>query len=145
MHVCAIVLRILTSRGIVLSSGGLRTALLLAVAGMLGACTLPWQQLKLPGPVPPEAGPPAIAKANHSAGAPLTPAAGQVRGAQVSPGSGQLTGSVEPRPVPGAGNSKDGITLSFVGASIAEAARCILGDILGVNYTVSDKGKGSIT
>ena len=126
-------------------SGRLRLAVLLAVASMLGACTLPWQQLKLPGPVPTEAGPAPIARANRSPGSPLTPGAPEVVGAQISVGSGQFAGSPEPRPVPGAASSKDGVTLNFVGASIAEAARSILGDILGVNYTVSDKIKGSIT
>jgi general secretion pathway protein D len=135
----------LTSRGIVPISGRLRSAVLLAVAGMLGACTLPWQQLKLPGPVPPEAGPAPIAKANRAPGAPLTPGAPKVAGAQISPGSSEFTGSLEPRPGVGAASSKDGVTLNFVGASIAEAARSILGDILGVNYSVSDKLKGSIT
>ena len=135
----------LTSRGIVPISGRLRLAVLLAVAGMLGACTLPWQQLKLPGPVPPEAGPPQIAKANRSPGSPLTPSVPEVAGPQVAVGSGQFTGSPEPRPPVGAANSKDGVTLNFVGASIAEVARSILGDILGVNYSVSDKMKGSIS
>ena len=135
----------LTSREIVPISGRLRRAVLLAAASLLGACTLPWQQLKLPGPVPPEAGPAPIAKANRSPGSPLTPGAAEVSGPQVSAGSGQFTGSPEPRPSPGAANSKDGVTLNFAGASIAEAARSILGDILGVNYTVSDKVRGSIT
>jgi general secretion pathway protein D len=112
---------------------------------MLGACTLPWQQLKLPGPVPPEPGQAPIAKANRSPGSPITPNAPEVVGPQVAVGSGQFTGSPEPRPPVGAANSKDGITLNFVGASIAEAARSILGDILGVNYSVSDKIKGSIS
>ena len=135
----------LTSREIVPISGRLRRAVLLAAASLLGACTLPWQQLKLPGPVPPEAGPAPIAKANRSPGSPLTSGAAEVSGPQVSAGSGQFTGSPEPRPSPGAANSKDGVTLNFAGASIAEAARSILGDILGVNYTVSDKVRGSIT
>ena len=135
----------LTSREIVPISGRLRKAVLLAAASLLGACTLPWQQLKLPGPVPPEAGPAPIAKANRSPGSPLTPGAAEVSGPQVSAGSGQFTASPEPRPSPGAANSKDGVTLNFAGASIAEAARSILGDILGVNYTVSDKVRGSIT
>ena len=135
----------LTSREVVPISGRLRRAVLLAAASLLGACTLPWQQLKLPGPVPPEAGPAPIAKANRSPGSPLTPGAAEVSGPQVSAGSGQFTGSPEPRPSPGAANSKDGVTLNFAGASIAEAARSILGDILGVNYTVSDKVRGSIT
>ena len=126
-------------------SGRWRLAALLAIASMLGACTLPWQQLKLPGPTPPEAGPAPIAKANRSPGSPLTPNAPEVAGPQVSVGSGQFTGGPEPRPNPGVANSKDGVTLNFVGASIAEAARSILGDVLGVNYSVSDKVKGSIT
>ena len=142
---CATALRMLTSRGIVPISGRLRLAVLLAGAGLLGACTLPWQQLKLPGPVPPKAGPAPIAKANRSPGSPLTPGAAEVAGAQVSAGSGQFTGSPEPRPTAGAANSKDGVTLNFAGASVAEAARSILGDILGLDYSVSDKIKGSIT
>ena len=39
--------------------------------------------------------------------------------------------------------SKDGVTLNIVEASIAEAAKSILGDVLGVTYTVSEKVKGS--
>src|SRR5262249_940972 len=80
-------------------------------------------------------------------GAPLAPNVAEVGGAQVAPGTGQFTGEPEPRrsPAGGAANSKDGVTLNFAGASIAEAARSILGDILGVNYTVSDKVKGAIT
>src|SRR5215510_12277358 len=140
-------LRVLTSRGIVPISGRLRFAVLLAIAGLQGACTLPWQQLKLPGPVAPDAGPAPIARANHAPGAPLTPNAAEVTRSQVAPGTGQFTGEPEPRKAPGAGaaNGKDGVTLNFAGASIAEAARSILGDILGVNYSVSDKLKGAIT
>jgi general secretion pathway protein D len=116
---------------------------------MLAGCSLPWQQLSLPGPVPPEPGSAQIAKANRSPGAPLTNPAPQLTGSHTLAGSGQFTGSAEPRPgsgaAAGAANGKDGVTLNFVGASVAEAARSILGDILGVNYTVSDKVKGSIT
>ncbi len=39
----------------------------------------------------------------------------------------------------------DGITLNLANASIAEAAKLVLGETLGVNYMVSDKVKGSIT
>src|SRR5262245_57816029 len=140
-------LRVLTSRGIVPISGRLRFAVLLAIAGLQGACTLPWQQLKLPGPVAPDAGPAPIARANHAPGAPLTPNAAEVTRSQVAPGTGQFTGEPEPRKAPGAGaaSGKDGVTLNFAGASIAEAARSILGDILGVNYSVSDELKGAIT
>ena len=37
------------------------------------------------------------------------------------------------------------MVINLSGASIAEAARLVLGDTLGVNYVVSDKLKGSIT
>src|SRR5262249_22831858 len=41
--------------------------------------------------------------------------------------------------------TKDGVTLNIVEASIPEAAKSVLGDVLGVTYTVSDKLKGSVT
>ena len=44
-----------------------------------------------------------------------------------------------------AGNGKDGVTLNLVDASVAEAAKSILGDTLGLNYVVSERAKGSIT
>ena len=50
----------------------------------------------------------------------------------------------ELRPIGGV-NGKDGVTLNIVEASIAEAAKSILGDVLGVPYTVSDRVKGTIT
>lgn len=40
---------------------------------------------------------------------------------------------------------QNGVTLNLVGASVQEVAKTVLGDILGVNYTVSDKVKASIT
>ena len=40
---------------------------------------------------------------------------------------------------------RDGVTLNLSGASVAEASRLILGELLRVNYVVSDKVKGSIT
>jgi general secretion pathway protein D len=58
-------------------------------------------------------------------------------------GTGKLTGEPLPRPVASA--TKDGVSLNIVEASIAEAAKSILGDVLGVTYTVSDKVKGSVT
>lgn len=41
--------------------------------------------------------------------------------------------------------SGEGVTLNLVGASIPEAAKAVLGDVLGFSYTVSDKVQGSVT
>jgi general secretion pathway protein D len=114
-----------------------RIAFAVAVAAALAGCTLPWQQLQLPSPPPPAASAP-----TRDGGAPL---------AKVSPtgasqeiiGTGAVTGQPLPRPV--ATTSKNGITISLVDATVAEAAKSILGDVLGVNYTVSEKLKGSVT
>ena len=59
-------------------------------------------------------------------------------------GTGQFAGNAEPRPIGGV-NGKDGVTLNLVDASVAEAARSILGDTLGLNYSVSERVKGAIT
>jgi predicted permease len=120
-----------------------RTAFVVACSAATAACTLPWQQLALPGPIAPEAGPGAIASGNWKPGTPLSTPAQEAVGDRVYPGTGQLTGRPEPRPLPA--NGKDGVVINLSGASIAEAARLVLGDTLGVNYVVSDKLKGSIT
>lgn len=39
----------------------------------------------------------------------------------------------------------EGITLNLVGAPISEAAKTVLGDVLKLNYTVSEEVKGTIT
>ena len=39
----------------------------------------------------------------------------------------------------------DGVSLDLVGASIPDAAKAVLGDVLNVNYVVSDKVKGNVT
>jgi general secretion pathway protein D len=41
--------------------------------------------------------------------------------------------------------TRDGVTLNLVDAPIPDAARAVLGDILGVNYTVDNRIKGSVT
>ena len=103
----------------------------------MGGCTLPWQQLSLP--VPP---PPAHAEHKKQSGAPLAKISDK-RGADEAVGTGELTGQPPPRPIVSA--SKDGVTLNIVEASIAEAAKSVLGDVLGVTYTVSEKVKGTVT
>jgi general secretion pathway protein D len=63
----------------------------------------------------------------------------------VSPGTGQLISSGARRkssPPPSAG---EGVTLNLVNTSIAESAKTILGDILGLNYSVNPNLAGRIT
>jgi general secretion pathway protein D len=113
-----------------------RVALLLGAAA-LGGCTLPWQQLSLP--VPP---PPALGEPRKPAGVPLAKIS-RKDGMDEVVGTDQLTGQPLPRPVVSA--TKDGVTLNIVDASIAEAAKSILGDVLGVSHTVSERVKGTVT
>jgi general secretion pathway protein D len=114
-----------------------RIAFVVAVAAALAGCTLPWQQLQLPSPPPPAASAP-----TRDGGAPLAKVS-PTGGSQEIIGTGSVTGQPLPRPV--ATTGKNGITISLVDATVAEAAKSILGDVLGVNYTVSEKLKGSVT
>jgi general secretion pathway protein D len=119
-----------------------RVVIVVAAAAATAACTLPWQQLALPSPPPPGSGPPP--KPQHG-GAPLAKITGAGEGDKVAPGTGEFTGAPEPRPLRGAVSSRDGVTINLVDASVAEAAKSILGDVLGLNYVVSEKVKGAIT
>ena len=114
-------------------------AFAVAVAAALAGCTLPWQQLQLPSPPPPAASAPA---SNRDGGAPLAKVS-TTNATQEVIGTGSVTGQPLPRPIASAG--KNGVTINLVDATIAEAAKSILGDVLGVNYAVSEKVKGSIT
>lgn len=104
----------------------------------VGACsTLPPEQLLLPSaPISTVEGPKA------QGGAPLAKLS-QRRGATEAVGTDKVTGTPAPRP--GVGAAKNGVTLNIVEASIPEAAKLILGDMLGVTYTISDKVKGSVS
>jgi len=63
----------------------------------------------------------------------------------VSDGTGQLISSAaRHRSTPGPSN-EEGVTLNLVNTSIAESARTILGDILGLNYSVNPNLAGKIT
>ena len=123
----------------------LRRLAIAALALLAAGCSLPWQQLELPAPIPPNpAGGGPIATNNQKRGVPLSegPAAGGE--ARVVQGTGEFTGSPSPKPLPVA-NGKDGITLYLVEASVPEAAKAILGDIFGVNYVISDRVKAKVT
>ena len=143
---------------------GLVTLVLASVGVLLLAgCTLPYEQLSLPAPVDGSTGGKSGGRLNTAVGAPLSgPGAKATREARNYPGSGEFTnkvGQATPAgggaivgvaetgatPSPNSAVNKDGITLNLVGASVAEVARTVLGDVMGVNYTVSDKVKATIT
>jgi general secretion pathway protein D len=77
------------------------------------------------------------------------PANPEAKEARTFEGTDGFMGGVAPAvgraAAPGATNAADGVTLNFAGATIPEAAKTVLGDTLGLNYSVSDSLKGSIT
>lgn len=106
-------------------------------AAAIGGCASHSQGLLLPTPPPP-----ALGEVEKRSGAPLANISAQQRTSEAV-GTGRLTGKPVPRSIVSAG--KNGVSLNIVGASIPEAAKSILGDVLSVTYTVSDKVKGAIT
>lgn len=118
------------------------------IAFALTGCSLNYEQLALPtaigGGSNVQTG--SILKPNGTAlGDPATPGGNQPH---VYEGSGQFT-----RPANAtSGQTKalgavsgEGVTLDLVNASIQEAAKAVLGDVLGVPFIVSDQVKGSVT
>lgn len=153
--------------------GRLASATAAMLCGLLvSACTLPYQQLSLPDAAAGGAGAGGRSGSGKS-GVPLSnPSAGATREARTYSGSGEFTGTpsstdargaardgvenkggatgdssakVSVQPAVGNGNGKDAITLSVAGATVAEVAKTVLGDMMGVNYTVSDKIKATIS
>lgn len=126
-----------------------------AVAVVLAGCSLPMEQLSLPKPI--GGGGVSGALANPK-GTPLgDPATNPGAESQIFPGSGQFVQSANASASNAATSARvpsgqtagaagpDGVTLDLVGASIPEAARTVLGELLGVPFTVSDQVKGNIT
>jgi general secretion pathway protein D len=60
-------------------------------------------------------------------------------------GTGQLIGAPPAHPSATAHGIEDGVTVNLVNASIAQASKTVLGDILGLNYSVNTKLEGKIT
>ncbi len=118
----------------------------LSLALALGGCTLPKEQLGLPGPITGSIdGPP---DTNSKPGVPLSDAPDyEALEPQVYRGTGEFVSPGAAARVAGGrsvvlGNDGDGVSLNFSDASIREVARAILGDILELNYSVSDKVSG---
>ena len=129
-----------------------RAAAIAAVALLACACTLPSEQLSLPGAISPSPGTGSIVGGSRT-GVPLgEPGGPGTNQARIFQGSGQFT-----RTAAAAGTASgqlarpsstvhgENITLDLVDASIPDAAKAVLGDVLNVNYIVSDKVKGQVT
>jgi general secretion pathway protein D len=148
-----------------------RHALALAAALLASGCTLPYEQLMLPAAIDPPSTPTGKQPSVTSKGVPLAGGSTMSNdGAQIVTGSGNFVGSSGrvaqvsspdswntsgggAKGAPGRGSSNgagsssnaDGITINLVGATIQELAKTVLGDIIGVNFNVSDKVKGTVT
>lgn len=124
-----------------------RRVLTAASLGLLSACALPTEQLSLPGPIT-GAGPVGgMTTGSLGQGVPLgTPGDPQAAQARTYPGdTGFINASKFSPGRATASAGEGGVTLDLVNASPAEAAKAVLGDVLGVNYVVSDKVKAPIT
>jgi len=78
------------------------------------------------------------------AGVPLL-SAGRGGAAQVVRGTGRLVGQGRTRAIDAAAKDEDGVTLNLVNLPIAQAAKIVLGDILGADYIVDPKLDGKVT
>ena len=121
-----------------------------AIAFLLCACALSSEQLSLPGSITGATSDGGGSSANGRPGVPLSDAAdAEAKTPRVYAGSGQFTAEANnSNSDSGRAQSKvdgNGVTLNLVGASVQEMAKTVLGDILQLNYTVSDKVKASIT
>ena len=137
----------------------------IACGPFVAACSLPFEQLAVPAPITGTIGRDGGSGGGSKTGAPLSGAGsaatrehrnfagtGDFTGKATKVSDGAATapagagGAASPASVePGSQVTKDGITLNLVGASVTEVAKTVLGDVLGVNYTVSDQVKATIT
>lgn len=129
-----------------------------ALGGLLaGACTLPYEQLSMPGPITGSVGSDPAGGAAKSSSPIADQSAKSPKTERIFEGTGQfaavpsaaapVSGKVGPGLPAGSSGSAgpDGITLNLANASIAEAAKIVLGETLGVNYIVSEKVTATIT
>ncbi|HWE19335.1 MAG TPA: secretin N-terminal domain-containing protein [Hyphomicrobiaceae bacterium] len=63
----------------------------------------------------------------------------------ISRGTGQFVGQGEVAVAAKTVKGADGVTINLLNAPVAQAAKTILGDVLKVNYVVSDKVAGTVT
>jgi general secretion pathway protein D len=121
------------------------------MAFLLASCSLSPEQLSLPGSITGSTSGNGASPAGQRGGVPMADAPdSQTTRPRIYEGSGVFTASTGGENAPsdrahGRVDDKGGVTLNLVGASVQEVAKTVLGDILQVNYTVSDKAKASIT
>ena len=122
-----------------------RAVAVLSIAALAAACSLASEQLSLPTPI----GQSTLATGSlpNPKGVPLgDPASPGANQNQIYQGSADFTKSPHPQQGKAFGGvTGEGVTLNLVGASIPEAAKAVLGDVMGVSYTVSDKVQGAVT
>lgn len=129
----------------------------------LSACTLPYEQLSLPGPIasasdasksPSKTGLPLSGTGSRAAkgerlyegtGEFAKPDAAKAAAESAKPQTAASAAQLDQSPKASGFSGAEGITLNLFRASAADAARIVLGESLGVNYLVSDKVKISIT
>lgn len=111
----------------------------------LAACAPP-QQLLIPEPLitgsVSELGQRTRNREGVRAGEPADP---ETRSPTLMQGTGELVGTPAARPPPIAATPGNAVTINLVQASIPAAAKAVLGDVLGYNFTVSEKVTGTIT
>ena len=129
-----------------------RTLLIVLSTVAVGACSLASEQLSLPTPIGSASPGSPIGAAGHRPGVLLSDPAGAANAeARVYKGSGVFTGEADSAAQlqnstnASASESITGVTLNLAGATAAEAAKAILGDILKVNYMVSEKVQAKVT
>lgn len=145
----------------------LAVATAIGLCGVIVAgCSLPYQQLSLPSPVTPSASDgTGAASSKKASGVSLSgPGSSETREPRTFTGTAVFgeaadagnpssnpnpksvgDGPIKGSPIATGAITVDGTTLNIVGASVPEVAKTVLGDIMGVNYTVSDKIKANIT
>lgn len=118
----------------------LAAALLASVALVAGS---PFNALSAQTATPPNAAETLPAPAQAAPEADAAPQLPQSQ-SQIMPGSGRVVGRA-PASRARAGAGKNDVTLNFAAVSVQDAAKAILGDLLGFNYTVDPAVQGTIT
>lgn len=115
-------------------------------AVLMAACSLPMEQLSLPTPITPASWNPVTTGSINKGGVPLgMPGSPEANENRIYPGSTDFVNESRGSARAVATPTANGITLDLVNASPAEASKAVLGDVLKVNYVVSDKVKAPIT
>ncbi len=79
-------------------------------------------------------------------GSPGVPLASRTQGrAIVATGTGRLIGSGRARPAASAPVGEDGVTLNLIDLPISQAAKIVVGDIVGADFVVDPKLDGKVT